>query len=104
MFFRYWDTEHEGGTAGAVESWLVDRELYPTVHDVLRSWAGRVGWSVVWKSAHEYAVGADASYSGEFLQAVDLLFADPGIRRSLVVTAYSRNSQLVVEDAGAVRR
>ena len=104
VFFRYWDSEHEGAMAGAVESWLVDKELYPTVHDVLRSWAGRVGWSVVWKSAHEYAVGADASYSGEFLQAVDLLFADPGIRRSLVVTAYSRNSQLVVEDAGAVRR
>ena len=58
----------------------------------------------MWKAAHEYAVTADAAYSGEFLLAVDLLFADPGIRRSLVVTAYSANLQLVVEDAGAIRR
>ena len=104
VFYRYWDSEHAGAMEGLVESWLVDSELYPTVHEVLRNWASRVGWSVVWKAAHEYAVTADAAYSGEFLRAVDLLFADPGIRRSLVVTAYSANSQLVVEDAGAIRR
>lgn len=104
VFYRYWDSEHAGAMEAVVDSWLVDRELYPTVHDVLRSWASRVGWSVVWKAGHEYAVNADAAYSGEFLKAVDLLFADPGIRRTLVVTAYSRNLQLVVEDAGAMGR
>ena len=104
VFFRYHDLEHESAVEAEVESWLVNRELHPTVRDVLGNWASRVGWSVVWKSAHDYAVNADAAYSGEFLEAVDLLFADPGIRRSLVVTAYSQNAQLVVEDAGAVRR
>ena len=104
VFFRYWDSEHAGAVEAVVASWLVDRELYPTVRDVLRNWASRVDWSVVWKAAHEYEVRADAEYSGEFLRAVDLLFADPGIRRSLVVSAYTRNRQLVVEDAGAIRR
>lgn len=104
VFFRYLDSEHAGGVEGGVESWLVDTDLYPTVRQVLRNWASRVGWSVVWKADHEYAVTADAAYSGEFLSAVDLLFADPGIRRSLVVSAYTVNRQLVVEDAGAVRR
>ena len=104
VFFRYWDSEHVEAADGAAESWLVDTDLYPTVQDVLRNWAERVGWSVVWKAEHEYSVSADAAYSGEFLRAVDLLFADPGIGRSLVVSAYSRNRQLVVEDAGAIRR
>ena len=104
VFFRYWDSEHVEAAEGAAESWLVDTDLYPTVQDVLRNWAERVGWSVVWKAEHEYSVSADAAYSGEFLRAVDLLFADPGIGRSLVVSAYSRNRQLVVEDAGAIRR
>lgn len=104
VFFRYWDEEHVGGVQDAAGSWLVDPDLYPTVRDVLRNWAERVGWSVVWKAEHEYAVGADAAYSGEFLRAVDLLFADPGIRRSLVVSAYRQNRRLVVEDAGAIRR
>ena len=104
VFFRYWDSEQPGGVEAVAESWLVDADLYPTVRHVLRSWASRVGWSVVWKAVHEYEVTADASYSGEFLRAVDLLFADPGIRRSLVVTAYTQNEQLVVEDAGAIRR
>ena len=104
VFFRYWDSEHVGGVQEVLGSWVVDKELYPTVRQVLRNWAGRVGWSVVWKAKHEYAVNANAAYSGEFLHAVDLLFGDPGIRRSLVVTAYSQNLQLVVEDAGAMRR
>lgn len=104
VLYRYWDVEHAGGTDAGGGAWLVDRELYPTVRTVLENWAARAGWSVVWKAEHEYAVTADASFEGEFLGAVDLLFADPGIRRSLVVTAYSRNAQLVIEDAGAVRR
>lgn len=104
VLYRYWDVEHAGGTAAGAGAWLVDRELYPTVRTVLENWAARAGWSVVWKAEHEYAVTADASFEGEFLGVVDMLFADPGIRRSLVVTAYSRNAQLVIEDAGAVRR
>lgn len=104
VLYRYWDVEHAGGTASGGGAWLVDRELYPTVRTVLENWAARAGWSVVWKAEHEYAVTADASFEGEFLGVVDMLFADPGIRRSLVVTAYSRNAQLVIEDAGAVRR
>ena len=104
VFFRYWDTEHAPVVAEVKGSWLVDSNLYPTVRDVLGNWAKQVGWSVVWKAEHEYSVNADAAYSGEFLRAVDLLFADPGIRRSLVVSAYRQNRQLVVEDAGAIRR
>ena len=76
---------------------------------MLEDWAARAGWSVVWKPERRYSVGADAFFSGGFLDAVDLLLAAPATRRSLVALAHEPNRYLVIEDrgtpwyAGAVR-
>ena len=132
VFYRHWDIEQRtpestAATAAAdkrksgdeaevaaapyqgVPLWIVDRARHPTLRDVLEDWAARAGWSVVWKPERRYSVGADASFSGGFLDAVDLLLAAPATRRSLVALAHEPNRYLVIEDrgtpwyAGAVR-
>ena len=85
---------HPGSSSGA---------RHGTLRDVLEDWAERASWRVVWKPARRYAVGADASFSGGFLDAVDGLLAGPATRRSLVALAHEPNRHLVIEDAGAVR-
>ena len=132
VFYRYWDVdqrspvstaataaadermsgdEAEGAAAPyqgvpldqGVPLWSVDRARHPTLRDVLEDWGAQAGWSVVWKPERHYAVGADASFTGAFLDAVDLLLAAPATRRSLVALAHEPNRYLVIEDAGAVR-
>ena len=120
VFYRYWDVdqhspESTAATAAADERmsgdeaevaaapWIIDRARHPTLREVLEAWAARAGWSVVWKPERRYSVGADASFSGGFLDAVDLLLAAPATRRSLVALAHESNRYLVIEDAGAVR-
>ena len=126
VFYRHWDVEQRSpestaATAAAdkrksgdeaevaaapyqgVPLWIVDRARHPTLRDVLEDWGARAGWSVVWKPERRYSVGADASFAGAFLDAVDLLLAAPATRRSLVALAHEPNRYLVIEDAGAVR-
>ena len=126
VFYRYWDVdqhspESTAATAAADERksgdeaevaaapyqgvplWMVDRARHPTLRDVLEDWGAQAGWSVVWKPERRYSVGADASFAGGFLDAVDLLLAAPATRRSLVALAHEPNRYLVIEDAGAVR-
>ena len=120
VFYRYWDVEQRSpestaATAAADERksgdeadvaaapWIVDRARHPTLRDVLEDWGVQAGWSVVWKPERRYSVGADASFAGGFLDAVDLLLAAPATRRSLVALAHEPNRYLVIEDAGAVR-
>ena len=126
IFYRYWDVDQRSpvstaATAAADERkigdeaevaaapyqgvplWIVDRARHPTLRDLLEDWGAQAGWSVVWKPERQYAIGADASFTGAFLDAVDLLLAAPATRRSLVALAHEPNRYLVVEDAGAVR-
>ena len=126
VFYRHWDVDQRSPVSTAVTAaaderksgdeaevaaapyqgvplWIVDRARHPTLRDVLEDWAARAGWSVVWKPERRYSVGADASFSGGFLDAVDLLLAAPATRRSLVALAHEPNRYLVIEDAGAVR-
>ena len=96
----------EGVSEGADDTtalWTVDRARHETLRDVLEDWGAQAGWSVVWKPERHYAIGADASFGGVFLDAVDLLLAAPATRRSLVALAHEPNRYLVIEDAGAVR-
>ena len=96
----------EGVSEGADDTtalWTVDRARHETLRDVLEDWGAQAGWSVVWKPERHYAIGADASFEGVFLDAVDLLLAAPATRRSLVALAHEPNRYLVIEDAGAVR-
>ena len=118
VFYRHWDIEQRtpevpaaasvevegeikgqaGDTAGP---WLVDRSRHPTLRSVLEDWAARAEWSVVWKPERSYAIGADASFAGSFLDAVDRLLAAPATRRSLAALAYEPNRHLVIEDRGS---
>ena len=120
VFYRYWDVDQRlavstAATAAADEpksgnvaevaavTWIVDRARHETLRDVLEDWGAQASWSVVWKPERHYAIGADASFEGVFLDAVDLLLAAPATRRSLVALAHEPNRYLVIEDAGAVR-
>ena len=128
VFYRYRDVEQrtpaetvaitsgmretivaEDAGYGEAGPWAVERTRHQTLRDVLDDWAAQAGWSVVWKPARRYAIGADASFGGSFLDAVDLLLAAPSTRRSLVALAHEPNRYLVIEDrgtpwsAGAVR-
>ena len=106
VFYRYWDVEQRMPERAAVTAdapWVIDRSRHSTLREVLDDWGEQAGWSVVWKPARGYAVGADASFSGGFLEAVDDLLAGPATRRSLVALAHEPNRYLVIEDAGAVR-
>ena len=89
-----------GDDAGA---WHVDRARHETLRDVLEDWGAQAGWSVVWKAARRYAVSADASFFGGFLDAVDAILAAPATRRSLVALAHEPNRYLVIEAAEALR-
>ena len=122
VFHRYWDVEQrgpaaadgaadapaeepapeaEGGSsAGADDAWAVDPGEHRTLRGVLESWGGRAGWTVVWKAARDYALGAAATFRGGFLEAADLLLSGPLTRRALDVRAYEANRHLVVDDAG----
>ena len=120
VFYCYWDVDQRmpptdiesavrvdaGVSEGADDTtapWTVDRARHETLRDVLEDWGAQAGWSVVWKPERRYSVGADASFSGGFLDAVDLLLVAPATRRSLVALAHEPNRYLVIEDAGAVR-
>ena len=85
---------------------------------VLESWARQAGWTLVWNSARDYAVGSSpeqapgsspgqalrAVFRGGFLEAVDQLLAGDTTRRTLSALAYKANRHLVIEDAGAAGR
>ena len=115
LFYRYWDREQRppGAEAGigadepmaagledTTARWRVERVRHETLRDVLEDWAARAGWRVVWKPARRYAVGADAAFVGDFLDAVDGLLAGPATRRSLAALAHVPNRHLVIEDRG----
>ena len=114
VFYRYrdadWLAERAALTAAAARDpaesgpWTVDTVAHATLRDVLESWAGDAGWSLVWRAEADYAVSVDASFEGPFLGAVDLLLAAPATRRVLLASAFTRNRQLVIEDAGSVVR
>ena len=120
VFYRYRDIEQRlpdanaaadsragatlaDGADGATGRWIVDRARHGTLRAVLEDWGAQAGWSVVWKPRRRYAVGADASFEGGFLDAVDLLLAAPATRRALVALAYEPNRHLVIEAAGALQ-
>ena len=102
VFFRYWDRAQRA-PAPETSTWHVNAEAHATLRGVLEDWAELAKWSLVWKPARSYAVTADASFTGGFLEAVDRLLAGGASRRVLVAWAYKANRYLVIEDAGAGR-
>ena len=119
VFYRYWDIEQRAAAAGSADrvdevasddSWIVEAGAHKTLRGVLESWARQAGWTLVWNSARDYAVGSspeqadNAVFHGGFLEAVDLLLAGDTTRRTLSALAYKANRHLVIEDAGAAGR
>ena len=119
VFYRYWDIEQRAAAAGSADrvdevapddSWIVEAGAHKTLRGVLESWAGQAGWTLVWNSARDYAVGSsseqadNAVFRGGFLEAVDLLLAGDTTRRALSALAYRANRHLMIEDAGAAGR
>ena len=128
VFYRYWDIEQRAAAAGfpptsgaadrvgqsdeaaAGTEWMVEAGVHKTLRGVLESWARQAGWTLVWNSTRDYAVGSsqeqadNAVFHGGFLEAVDQLLAGDTTRRALSALAYKANSHLVIEDAGAAGR
>ena len=119
VFYRYWDIEQRAAATGSAdrvdevapdESWIVEVGANKTLRGVLESWARQAGWTLVWNSARDYAVGSsseqadNAVFNGGFLEAVDLLLAGDTTRRALSALAYKANRHLVIEDAGVAGR
>ena len=119
VFYRYWDIEQRAAAAGSADrvdevapddSWVVEAGEHKTLRGVLESWVRQVGWTLVWNSARDYAVGSspeevdNAVFRGGFLEAVDQLLAGDATRRALSAFAYKANRHLVIEDAGAAGR
>ena len=127
VFYRYWDIEQRAAAAGSADrvdevasddSWIVEAGAHKTLRGVLESWARQAGWTLVWNSARDYAVGSSpeqvpgsspgqalrAVFHGGFLEAVDQLLAGDTTRRTLSALAYKANRHLVIEDAGAAGR
>ena len=119
VFYRYWDIEQRAAAAGSADrvdevasddSWIVEAGAHKTLRGVLESWARQAGWTLVWNSARDYAVGSspeqadNAVFHGGFLEAVDQLLAGDTTRRTLSALAYKANRHLVIEDAGAAGR
>ena len=119
VFYRYWDIEQRSAAAGSADrvdevapdnSWIVEAGVHKTLRGVLESWARQAGWTLVWSSARDYAVGSsqeqadNAVFRGGFLEAVDQLLAGDTTRRTLSALAYKANRHLVIEDAGAAGR
>ena len=119
VFYRYWDIEQRAAAAGSADrvdevapddSWVVEAGEHKTLRGVLESWVRQAGWTLVWNSARDYAVGSspeeadNAVFRGGFLEAVDQLLAGDATRRALSAFAYKANRHLVIEDAGAAGR
>ena len=119
VFYRYWDIEQRAAAAVSADrvdevapddSWIVEAGAHKTLRGVLESWARQAGWTLVWNSARDYAVGSspeqagNAVFRGGFLEAVDQLLAGDTTRRTLSALAYKANRHLVIEDAGAAGR
>ena len=136
VFYRYWDIEQRAAAAGfpptsgaadrvgqsdeaaAGTEWMVEAGVHKTLRGVLESWARQAGWTLVWNSTRDYAVGSSAEqvpgsspgqalravFHGGFLEAVDQLLAGDTTRRTLSALAYKANRHLVIEDAGAAGR
>ena len=78
--------------------WVVDPERQRTVRGVVEAWAERAEWKLAWRARQDFSVAAEASFEGEFLDAVDGLLSDPRLARVLAASAHA-NRYLVVRDA-----
>lgn len=70
-----------------------------TLLDALTRWAETAQWQVVWEASEDLLIPAQASYSGDFKDAVRGLFRS--FSTSLNPTFYTRNNVVRVTDIGS---
>lgn len=70
-----------------------------TLLDALTRWADQADWQVVWEAADDLLIPAQASYQGDFRDAVRGLFRS--FATSLNPTFYTRNNVVRVTDVGS---
>lgn len=70
-----------------------------TLFDALTRWADQAGWQVVWEASDDLVIPANASFHGEFRDAVRALFRS--FTTSLDPRFYLRNNVVRVTDLGS---
>lgn len=87
---------HEYEPAPVMETWSIQPGgLRIQIH----GWAARAGYQLVWKAGSDFEMEASANFEGEFLKAVETLFA--GMQHTghaLRVTVYQGNKVLEVTE------
>lgn len=93
------DFEPYSGSAEVVRQSLFGVHSGQMLHTALASWAEQAGWKLIWESDYDYRIGSDASFGGEFIEAVtDLVDAMSDARPSINVNFYKGNNVFVVSN------
>lgn len=93
--FAHKQCEIKISTLGSSVTWVVKSGM--SLREVLLSWSKLAGWQLVWDLADDFALGADARFTGEFDQAVtQLVEAIAQSGESISVTLYAGNQTVRV--------
>ncbi|WP_315923089.1 toxin co-regulated pilus biosynthesis Q family protein [Mesorhizobium sp. SP-1A] len=72
------------------------------LHPVLAEWASKSGWTVIWESEYDYRIEANASFNGNFVDAVtQIVTAMAEARPAITVDFYQGNNVAVVSNKAA---
>lgn len=69
------------------------------LHQTLSTWAEAAGWTVSWESNYDYQIEADATFSGDFVDATTkLVSAMKNARPTIAVDFYKGNNVVVISN------
>ena len=72
------------------------------LHPVLAEWASKSGWTVIWETEYDYRIEANASFNGNFVDAVtQIVTAMAEARPAITVDFYQGNNVAVVSNKSA---
>jgi len=72
------------------------------LHPVLAEWASKSGWTVIWETEYDYRIEANASFNGNFVEAVtQIVTAMAEARPAITVDFYQGNNVAVVSNKSA---
>ena len=84
-------------TSGRTSGWSV--RTGDDLETVLKQWASRAGWNIVWKSDNAYHLAGSTTFTGSFLEALDhLMTAMQDARPAPIANIYTQNQTIVVTD------
>lgn len=72
------------------------------LHPVLAEWASKSGWDVIWESEYDYKIEANASFGGNFVDAVtQIVTAMAEARPAITVEFFQGNNVAVISNKSA---